>query len=90
MLVLTDAPDPVHKHSTTAYLVDAVTGHLVYSHVQRRVRCPCHAVHSENWLVYSVYNERARRTELTSIELFEGKVQANATGERVAAVCCIA
>ncbi|KAF0294452.1 ER membrane protein complex subunit 1 [Amphibalanus amphitrite] len=79
VLVLADAPDPVHKHSTSAYLVDAVTGHLIYSHVQRRVRCPCHAVHSENWLVYSVYNEKARRTELTSIELFEGKVQANAS-----------
>jgi len=79
VLVVTDADDPVHKHSTSAYLVDAVTGHLVYSHVQRRVRCPCHAVHSENWLVYSVYNERARRTELTSIELYEGKVQTNAS-----------
>lgn len=81
VLVLTDAPDPGLKnsHSTSAYLVDAVTGHLVYSHVQKRVRCPCHAVHSENWLVYSVYNERFRRTELTSIELFEGKTQANAS-----------
>ncbi|XP_037073847.1 ER membrane protein complex subunit 1-like [Pollicipes pollicipes] len=79
LMVITDADDPVHKHSTSLYLVDAVSGHLVYSHVQRRVRCPCHAVHSENWLVYSVYNERARRTELTSLELFEGTVQANAS-----------
>ena len=34
---------------------------------------------SENWVVYSYYNEKARRTELCSLEMYEGKTQKNAT-----------
>ena len=34
---------------------------------------------SENWVVYTYYNEKSRRAELGSLELFEGKTQSNAT-----------
>ena len=36
-------------------------------------------VHSENWAVYTYFNEKSRRAELASLELFEGKTQNNAT-----------
>ena len=36
-------------------------------------------VHSENWAVYTYYNEKSRRNELTSLELFEGNTQSNAS-----------
>ncbi|QQP55421.1 CLUMA_CG016197_ isoform A [Caligus rogercresseyi] len=42
-----------------------------------RVSGPFSLVHSENWIVYSYYNEKSRRTELGSLELFEGKTQVN-------------
>lgn len=31
----------------------------------RKAREPLHIVHSENWLVYSYYNDKVRRTELS-------------------------
>ena len=40
---------------------------------------PFHTIHSENWAVYSFYNEKARRAELVSLEMYEGKSQTNAT-----------
>lgn len=68
----------------------------------RRARVPVHIVHSENWLAYSYYNDKVRRTEISNyfnfskknyqkliyeiylifaatIELYEGKTQANST-----------
>ena len=47
--------------------------------IYRRVQGPYHVVHSENWVVYTYYNEKSRRAELGSLELFEGKTQSNAT-----------
>lgn len=45
----------------------------------RRVKGPLSMVHSENWLVYSYYNEKVRRTEITTVELYEGKTQTNSS-----------
>ena len=36
-------------------------------------------VHSKNWAVYTFFNEKARRTEVVSLEMYEGKEQSNAT-----------
>lgn len=63
------------------YLVDGVNGAVIYSATHKRARGPVHVVHSENWLVYSYFNEKMRRTEVASYELYEGKSQSNATGE---------
>jgi len=60
-------------------LVDVVSGSVVYSLTHKKAREPVHIVHSENWLVYSYYNDKVRRTEITTIELYEGKIQANST-----------
>lgn len=79
MVIVTESTDLVYKSCVSVFVLDTVTGQVVYSHVQRRSRCPCHVVHSENWFIYSSYNEKARRTELNSIELFESSSQNNAT-----------
>lgn len=61
------------------HLVDVVSGAIQFSMTHRRAKGPVNIVHSENWLTYAFYNEKVRRTEVTSIELYEGKTQANST-----------
>ena len=61
------------------YLVDLVTGHLVYSQTHKRARGPVHVIHSEHWVLYSYFSERYRRTEVGILELYEGKAQSNST-----------
>uniref|UniRef100_T1JPE2 ER membrane protein complex subunit 1 n=1 Tax=Strigamia maritima TaxID=126957 RepID=T1JPE2_STRMM len=60
-------------------LVDVITGNIVFSAVHKRCRGPIHAVLSENWAVYAYFNEKSRRTEMTVLELYEGKIQSNST-----------
>lgn len=71
--------DPVHKHVLSVYLVDGVTGLILYSVLHKRAKGPVHLVHSENWIVYSYFSERFRRMELVSAELYEGYTQSNST-----------
>ncbi|GAB0095170.1 ER membrane protein complex subunit 1 [Sergentomyia squamirostris] len=71
--------DAIHKYVINVHLVDVVSGSIVTTLTHRRAKGPLHMVHSENWLVYSYYNEKVRRTEITTIELYEGKIQANST-----------
>lgn len=54
---------------------------MIFSITHKRVRGPIHIVHSENWLVYGYFNEKGRRTEIATLELYEGKIQSNTTGE---------
>ncbi|XP_037025633.1 ER membrane protein complex subunit 1 isoform X2 [Bradysia coprophila] len=77
--VATQGPDSIHKYVLNIHLVDVVSGAVVQSLTHRRAKGPIHMVHSENWLVYSYYNDKVRRTEITSVELYEGKTQANST-----------
>lgn len=53
-------PDVLNVH-----LVDVVSGGIVTTITHRRVKGPVNIVHSENWLVYSYYNDKVRRTELS-------------------------
>ncbi|XP_046405220.1 ER membrane protein complex subunit 1 isoform X2 [Ischnura elegans] len=71
--------DPVHKHFLNLYLIDVVSGTIVFSLTHKRAKGPVHILHSENWVVYSYYNDKSRRTEVASLELYEGKVQSNST-----------
>ncbi|XP_023300115.2 ER membrane protein complex subunit 1 isoform X2 [Lucilia cuprina] len=77
--VFTQATDSIHKHLLNVYLIDVVSGSVVFSMMHRKIRPPLHVVHSENWLAYAHYNDKVRRTEITTIELYEGKTQANST-----------
>ena len=47
------------------HLIDVVSGNVVFSMNHRRVKGPVKIVHSENWLVYSFYNEKIRRNEIS-------------------------
>lgn len=71
--------DPVHRNVFSVYLVDAVTGLVLHGLSHKRARGLNVMVHSENWLVYGYFNERFRRYELTSMELYEGSRQSNST-----------
>uniref|UniRef100_A0A8D8VIW5 ER membrane protein complex subunit 1 n=1 Tax=Cacopsylla melanoneura TaxID=428564 RepID=A0A8D8VIW5_9HEMI len=73
--VATHTPDNVFS----IHLVDVVSGTLIESIVHKRTIGPFHMVHSENWLVYVYFNEKTRRNEVSTVEMFEGKVQSNST-----------
>jgi ER membrane protein complex subunit 1 len=51
------------------YLIDVVSGSIVFSMSHRRAKGPVRIVHSENWLVYSFYNEKIRRNEISEYYL---------------------
>lgn len=61
-------------------LLDTVSGDILLSLVHKRATLPIHVVHSENWIVYSYFNDKSRRTEIVTLDLYEGKVQKNTTG----------
>lgn len=67
------------EQTVNVYLVDGVTGALVHSVHHQKSRGPTRMVHSENWLVYSYFNTKTRRTEVSSLEMFEGTAQVNST-----------
>ena len=73
------ANHPHHRGYLNLYLIDVVSGAVVFSTSHRRVQPPYHVVYAENWVVYAYYNEKYRRTELSSLELFEGQTQSNST-----------
>ncbi|XP_012286292.1 ER membrane protein complex subunit 1 isoform X2 [Orussus abietinus] len=77
--VVTQGVGNVHKNTLSLYLLDVVSGAMVFSVAHKRVRGPVHVVHSENWLVYSYFNDKSRRTEIATLELYEGKAQSNTT-----------
>ncbi|CAL1277468.1 unnamed protein product [Larinioides sclopetarius] len=77
--VFTEGNDSIQKTFCNLYLIDIVSGLVVYSASHKRCKSPIHVVHSENWIIYSYYNDKSRRIEVSSIELFEGKYQSNTT-----------
>ena len=77
--LMAEGKDASLKTFINVYLIDLVTGRVVFSATHKRVTGPYHVVHSENWAVYTYYNEKSRRAELSSLELYEGKTQHNAT-----------
>ncbi|XP_020295195.1 ER membrane protein complex subunit 1 isoform X2 [Pseudomyrmex gracilis] len=77
--VVTEGIGLAHKNTLNLYLLDVVSGAIIFSITHKRVRSPIHIVHSENWLVYSYFNEKGRRTEIATLELYEGKNQSNTT-----------
>lgn len=47
------------------HLIDVVSGGVVSTIAHRRARSPINIVHSENWLVYTYFNDKVRRTEIS-------------------------
>ncbi|KAL1516882.1 hypothetical protein ABEB36_000719 [Hypothenemus hampei] len=79
LAVATVTPDPNHRSVVSVYLIDGVTGLILHSASHRRAKGPIHLVHSENWLVYTYFNDRFRRMEVSAVELYEGHLQSNST-----------
>ncbi|XP_011867033.1 PREDICTED: ER membrane protein complex subunit 1 isoform X2 [Vollenhovia emeryi] len=77
--IVTEGIGHAHKSTLNLYLLDVVSGAMIFSITHKRVRGPIHIVHSENWLVYSYFSEKGRRTEIATLELYEGKIQSNIT-----------
>ncbi|XP_078041863.1 ER membrane protein complex subunit 1 isoform X2 [Augochlora pura] len=77
--IVTEGVGYTNKNTLNLYLLDAVSGAMIFSIIHKRVRGPAHVVHSENWIVYSYFNEKSRRTEIASLELYEGEQQSNTT-----------
>ncbi|XP_052284794.1 ER membrane protein complex subunit 1-like isoform X1 [Dreissena polymorpha] len=61
------------------YMIDVVTGHMLFHGHHRKAVGPIHVVHSENWVVYAYYNQKQLRHEMAALELYEGKEQSNMT-----------
>lgn len=51
------------------HMIDVVSGGVVATITHRRARGPVNIIHSENWLVYTYYNDKVRRTELCKWEM---------------------
>ena len=61
------------------HLIDAVSGRVIYSSFHRKCRGPIFVVHSENSVIYTYYNDRNRRHDMSVIDLYEGLTQVNST-----------
>uniref|UniRef100_A0ABD2XHY3 ER membrane protein complex subunit 1 n=1 Tax=Trichogramma kaykai TaxID=54128 RepID=A0ABD2XHY3_9HYME len=79
VVVVTQGVEGSQKNTLNLYLLDVVSGLMIFSLSHKRTKGPVHIVHSENWVVYSYFNEKSRRTELATLELYEGKMQSNDT-----------
>ena len=79
VVITAESVDSSDKGFFNVYLIDSVSGQLVFHCNHKRVKGPVHVVHSENWIVYDYWNQRHRRTEIAVLELYEGKKQSNAT-----------
>lgn len=55
----------IHKSVLNVYLIDVVSGAIIFSMTHKRAQLPFHMVHTENWIAYTYYNEKVRRTEIS-------------------------
>jgi hypothetical protein len=57
------------------YLIDTVTGRIIHRVLHAHSSGPVYLVQTENWVVYSYWNQKARRSEMGSICLYEQAVE---------------
>lgn len=79
VVVIAEGEDTTGKGFFNVYLVDMVSGQLVFHCSHKKAKGPVNVVHSENWVVYNYWNQKHRRVELAILEMYEGKTQSNAT-----------
>ena len=63
----------------TLYVLDGVTGSLIHTAQHKRARGPVKLVMAENWLVYSYWNVKQFRTEVTVVDFYLGQNDPNTT-----------
>eukprot|EP00937_MAST-01D_sp_MAST-1D-sp2_P003733 g3733.t1 len=61
----------------TLHLVDTVAGRTLHRVAHEHATAPVHVVQSENWVIYSYWNGKAKRTEMGSLVLYDGIVEKN-------------
>jgi outer membrane protein assembly factor BamB len=57
------------------YMLDTVTGHIVRQYKHKDASGPVHVDRSENWAFVTYYNAEGRRTEISSIAMYEGEIE---------------
>jgi hypothetical protein len=55
-------------------IIDTVSGRVIHRSRHVHGAAPVRTVQSENWIVYSYWNSKEKRTELVSLSLFDGAV----------------
>lgn len=84
VVVVTEGEEPATTQQKAynlfnLYVLDVVTGHVIFHCNHRKSVGPVHVIHSENWVVYSFFNVKTRRPEMGVLEMYEGKEQHNST-----------
>lgn len=78
-LVTSETSDSgILKQAVTISLIDTVTGRVVQRFVHKHCAGPVKVTQSENWVFYSYWNLKARRTEIGSIALYDGAIDSHA------------
>ncbi|XP_063827135.1 ER membrane protein complex subunit 1 [Ostrinia nubilalis] len=73
VLFVTEGPDPIHKDVVVATCVDAASGAVLASAAARRARALPLAVQQDNFAAFVYHSDKHRRTEIGTLELYEGK-----------------
>ena len=63
--------DRTAKGSIFVYVVDAITGHVIYHARHKSATTPVNLILSEHWLLYVYYNPKGKRNELSVVEFYE-------------------
>ncbi|KAF4324279.1 hypothetical protein BBO99_00000209 [Phytophthora kernoviae] len=74
--ISTDLSESSSESSSVLHvsLLDAVAGRIIHRAHHAHATGPVRMVQSENWLVYSFWNSKEKRTEMVSLSLFDGAV----------------
>jgi len=52
------------------YVIDTVSGNILYHTYHQYCNSPVNIVHSENWIIYSYWNSKAHRHEVSTLDMF--------------------
>ena len=59
------------------FLHTVLVGMIIFHNRHKNAKGPLHLVHSENWVVYMLYNTKSRRYEISVLEIYEGHTRRN-------------
>ncbi|EDV23975.1 uncharacterized protein TRIADDRAFT_37902 [Trichoplax adhaerens] len=79
LIAITTESKDKDKPIVEIFLVDGVTGAIVFQTYQKNARGPVKLVLCEHWIVFHYWNTKYRRYEMAVIELFEGQKKLNET-----------
>ncbi|KRY73348.1 ER membrane protein complex subunit 1 [Trichinella pseudospiralis] len=74
---LTRTVDDRAKDDITVTIFDAVAGNVIYIAKQKRSLGPYRLLLCENWIIYTFWNEKYRRMEISVVEMYEGESQSD-------------